>query len=401
MNQIKITCPSCKATFSADEALRDHLKAKDAQHAKEIANNKKIAQAKYDLQLKMMEKKAIQKAEKEHFEKAKKHIQEHKAKVELEIKKEAESVKKAMEKKAQEESKAKIKAAQVESEKLKKEILQKDKAREIQDKRYEKRIDEMKKQLNQKSVEVQGEVQEELIQDFLRNTFPEDTIEEVKKGEKGADCLFTINYKDKKNLAQIYFESKDHKSFKEEWVSKLLKDMKDKNIGRGILITTALPKDLKKNKNGYVGRHGNRIIIIPMDYSIIHAVVGLIRGHIINAHKFKKDFNASKELTKLWDHITGPSFQIPLRTLFQSINEARSLLETKKTYLKKQLSKEERNVSSLHDEFIDLINSFTKNVSDKLLPESLLQLEVASKIEEKETKKNNNTFASETSKADN
>ena len=71
MNQIKITCPSCKATFSADEALRDHLKAKDAQHAKEIANNKKIAQAKYDLQLKMMEKKAIQKAEKEHFEKAK------------------------------------------------------------------------------------------------------------------------------------------------------------------------------------------------------------------------------------------------------------------------------------------------------------------------------------------
>ena len=87
--------------------------------------------------------------------------------------------------------------------------------------------------------------------------------------------------------------------------------------------------------------------------------------------------------------------------MFQSINEARSLLETKKTYLKKQLSKEERNVSSLHDEFIDLINSFTKNVSDKLLPESLLQLEVASKIEEKETKKNNNTFASETSKADN
>ena len=43
MNQIKITCPSCNETFSADEALRNHLKAKDAQHAKEIENNKKIA----------------------------------------------------------------------------------------------------------------------------------------------------------------------------------------------------------------------------------------------------------------------------------------------------------------------------------------------------------------------
>ena len=130
----------------------------------------------------------------------------------------------------------------------KKEIERKDKAWEIQEKRYEKRVDEMKKQMNQRSVELQGEVQEELIQDFLRNSFPEDTVEEVKKGARGADCIFSINYKDKKNLAQIYFESKDHKSFKEEWVSKLLKDMKDKNIGRGILITTALPKDLKKNK---------------------------------------------------------------------------------------------------------------------------------------------------------
>ena len=64
--------------------------------------------------------KIMEKAAKEHFEKAKKHIQEHKAKVELDMKKEAESNKKAMEKKAQEESKAKIKAAQVESEKLKK-----------------------------------------------------------------------------------------------------------------------------------------------------------------------------------------------------------------------------------------------------------------------------------------
>ena len=57
--------------------------------------------------------------------------------------------------------------------------------------------------------------------------------------------------------------------------------------------------------------------------------------------------------------------------------------------------------------FAELVNAhpdeiaFTKNVSDKLLPESLLQLEVASRIEEKEAKKNNNTFAPETSKADN
>ena len=422
MNQIKITWPNCNETFSADEALRNHLKAKDEQHAKEIENNKKIAQEKHNLELKLMEKKAAKIAE----DKAKAQIQQNKAKHELDLK----QMEKKAKEKAQSESVAKIKAAQAEAEKvkkqqaeekakheldlkqvekkiiknaeaetekLKKEIVKKDKAWEIQEKRYEKRVDEMKKQMNQRSVELQGEVQEELIQDFLRNSFPEDTVEEIKKGARGADCLFSINYKDKKNLAQIYFESKDHKSFKEEWVDKLLKDMKTKNIGHSILVTTALPKDFNKAKNGYVGRHGNRIIIIPDDDTILHAVVSLIRGNLINMYKTKKNLNVSKELTKLWDHITGPSFQIPMRTLYLSINKSHILLEKEKTFWNKHLSNKEKNLTDMKEQFLDVINSFTLKVADNLLPETLVQVETNSNRE----KNNINPVSISKNKADN
>ena len=134
------------------------------------------------------------------------------------------------------------------------------------------------------------------------------TVEEVKKGAKGADCILTINNKDQEKLAQIYFESKDHKTFKEEWVSKLLSDMKDKNINYGVLITTAMPKDYNKQHDGYVERHGKRIIIIPMNYPIIHMLVSFIKTNLINEHKSKKDFDAPKMMKRLWDHIMGPSF---------------------------------------------------------------------------------------------
>ena len=176
--------------------------------------------------------------------------------------------------------------------------------------------------------------------------------------------------------------------------------MKDKNIGHSILITTALPKDFNKAKNGYVGRHGNRIIIIPMDYSIIHAVVSLIRGNLINAYRTKKDLNVSKELTKLWYHITGSTFQIPMRTLYLSINKSHDLFEKEKTFWNKHLSNRERNLSDMKEQFIDVINSFTLNISDNLLPDSLLQLKVAPKNEEKATKKNKNSFASDFSEVD-
>ena len=45
-------------------------------------------------------------------------------------------------------------------------MLKKDKQMQIENQRQEKRINEMAKQIKQKSVEVQGEIQEELIQDF-------------------------------------------------------------------------------------------------------------------------------------------------------------------------------------------------------------------------------------------
>ena len=71
--------------------------------------------------------------------------------------------------------------------------------------------------------------------------------------------------------------------------------MKDKNINYGVLITTAMPKDFNKDLDGYVERHGKRILIIPMNYQIIHTLVSFIRVNLINEHKSKKDFNAEGE----------------------------------------------------------------------------------------------------------
>ena len=254
-----------------------------------------------------------------------------------------------------------------------KQLLAKDKEAEIFKKRQQKRIEEMEKQLKQKSTEVQGEVQEELLQDFLKNKFPQDRIIEIKKGAKGGDCILSINHKDKSDLAQIYFESKDHKLFKEEWISKLLKDMKDKSIDCGILVTTALPKDFCKYE-GHLERHGKRIMIVPMDYRIIHTLVTSIRSNIIDKYNAKKDFDAPKEMKRLWDHITGPTFQLPVRNLYENIKKMNILIEKEKVFNNKNIANKERTMQDMDEEFKGMINSFINKVGDEVLPETLLQI---------------------------
>jgi hypothetical protein len=49
-------------------------------------------------------------------------------------------------------------------------------------------ISEMQRKIEQGSMQIQGEAQELLIEDFLKVSFPLDSIIEVKKGSRGADC---------------------------------------------------------------------------------------------------------------------------------------------------------------------------------------------------------------------
>ena len=391
VKELTIECPHCNSVFSADEALQNHLKNKQSEIDKQLKNKEKEISQKIKSEFELKEKSLKQKIATEIEQKNLKEIndlkkqivgaQKDKENFKNKLKDDFEKKQKTLEQKIKSdleknfESKNNKEIIKLQNELIKKDNEQKkkDKEREIENKRQEKRIDEMAKQIKQKSVEVQGEVQEELIQDFLRERFPEDDIEEIKKGARGADCVQTINHKDNRNLAQIYFESKDHKTFKEEWVSKLLNDMKEKNISFGILITTALPKDLDK-QSGYALRHGKRIMIIPMNYQIIHLLVDFLRRNLIREFKSKKEFDAPKEMKKLWDHITGPGFQLPLRKLFQTIGGMGDLIEKEKRFYELNMAKKEKNLRDMEGDFRDLINSFASKVGN-VLPENMLELE--------------------------
>ena len=374
MSQLKITCPNCNETFSADEVLQKHLKEKEKKYQEEIKVKEKLIKEKYNLDFKLKEKNLEKELSLKIQEQNKSKFQNLVAKLG-----EAEEEKKNIEMKYQEDIKKKEKLIESKYKKKSESELKKSedlrakerKEDEIFKKRQKIKIEELTRQLKQKSVEVQGEVQEELIEDYLRDKFPNDTVEEVKKGAKGADCILTINNKDNEKLAQIYFESKDHKSFKEEWVSKLLSDMKDKNINYGVLITTAMPKDYNKDLDGYVERHGKRILIIPMNYQIIHTLVSFIRVNLINEHKSKKDFNAPKMMKRLWDHIMGPSFQLPVRNLYQSMIKMNDLMGKEKKFFENNMANKERAMLDMEEDFRDMIKSFTLKVG----PDCVIQIE--------------------------
>ena len=147
--------------------------------------------------------------------------------------------------------------------------------------------------------------------------------------------------------------------------------MKEKNIGYGVLITVALPKDFEKN-DGYATRHGKRIIIIPMNYPLIHSLVSPLRSHLIQEANKKKDFDAPREMKRAWKFITSDEFHLSIRNLAMHMLRIKKLIEKEKAFSKKNIANKENALLGMRDELSDLVTSFRKKVGE-VLPENLLE----------------------------
>ena len=369
---LKIECPKCGKKFDAGSAFNAHIKSTKKQQEEII---KKESEKKFKSKLEAKDKE-IDKTRKEEAKKAKTEA-ENKFKSQLDSKdKEIDKAKKEAEKKIKNsvsiefQTKIQKKDDEIEKNKKAREILETRLAKKNEE--INKKTEEINRMVKQGSVELQGEVQEERLQDYLEKIFPDDDIEEVSKGVKGGDCIQTINYKDKLNIAKIYFESKDTIIFNEKWANKLLKDMKAKEILNGIIVCSlsCMPTDFNKQKS-YVERHGNLITIIPMDYRIIHAVVNRIRSILILKTRENKDHEIPAVMKKCWEVLNSPNFILPVKDMVSEIKNMREQLDKDKTSFLLSFSKKEKTIDNIKDSLTDMILPLI-NLDKNVFPENIL-----------------------------
>ena len=362
----KIECPKCGEKFDAGSAFNAHLESTKKNQEEKI---KKESEKKFQSQLEAKDKqieKSKKDAEKKAQLEAEKKYQSKLASKDKEIEKNIKDTEKRVSNKLTIDH-------QNELQKKEDEIEQMKKAKEITERRLTQKTEEMNRMMKQGSVELQGEIQEERLQDYLRKIFPEDDIEEIGKGVKGGDCIQTINYKNKTNIAKIYFESKDTKVFNEQWASKLLKDMKVKGIANGIIVCSpsCMPADFNKHKS-YVERHGNVITIIPMFKPIIHAVVNRIRSILILKAREEKDHEIPEIMKKCWDNLNSPNFTLPIRHMASEIKTMSDQLDKEETSFQLSMSKKRKTITNIKENLTDMVSSFFINVDSNIFPEDIL-----------------------------
>jgi hypothetical protein len=200
--------------------------------------------------------------------------------------------------------------------------------------------EEMKRRAEQGSMQLQGEAQELLLEEQLRDHFPFDIIGEVGKGVEGADCIQSVRNNLGQDCGKIIFESKRTKTFNNAWIDKLKTDMRNKQADVAILVTQAYPKDMSC--------FGERDGIWICSFSEVMALTSALRHTIIRiAETRKSEENKGEKMQLLYSFLTGVEFRQQIETIVEGFLSMKNSITRERIQMEKLWKEREKQLEKV------------------------------------------------------
>lgn len=376
-NNLKITCPDCGHIFSPEAALEGHLRShldkeyaeKLAQSTKQIEERAKAnASSEFNVKMELLEKevsersKMLKEAESKSIalEQRERSLVDREERTELELKKRMLEFEKETRERAERDAKERAsvdlqektvelkrqqdslelsikKAAAEQIEKIREESHLKQAELQMKLDAQIKLAEEMNRKGTQGSMQLQGEVQELAIEDFLKEAFTKDKIEEIAKGTRGGDCLHVVHDSFGVECGRILYESKRTKSFNKEWISKLKEDMRLKQANLGVIITEAMPGELT--------RFGQLDGIWICSFAEFKSLAFLFRYTMMRIGEVSvAQQNKGSKMQILYDYLTGNEFRQRVESICESFQEMEGDLQKDKRQAFASFAKREKQI---------------------------------------------------------
>lgn len=214
------------------------------------------------------------------------------------------------------------------------------KEKELQLDGMKKTIEDLKRKSEQGSMQTQGEAQELVLEDKLREFFPFDTVEEVGKGVEGADCILIVRNTIGTECGKIIFESKRTKGWNNVWVDKLKTDMRNKQADLAILVTQIFPKGMDC--------FGERDGIWLCTFKELFGMASALRNAIIRIAESKKaEENKGEKMQMLYNYLTGLEFRQQIEAIVEGFLAIRNSISKERIQMEKMWKEREKQLDKV------------------------------------------------------
>jgi hypothetical protein len=212
--------------------------------------------------------------------------------------------------------------------------------------------DEMRIQLEQGSQQTQGEVIELDFENSLIKIFPDDEIVPIGKGTKGADVRQIIKTPKGTVCGVILWETKQTKSWDNDWPRKLKNDLRTEKANIPIIVSAAFPKEIK-------GSMGYTDGVLVVNYQNALVIAEVMRQKLIDVARQKYlAENREGKGEALYEYVVSHEFSQQIESILEvhremvdQVSKERAAFEkqwkTRIEYSEKMLKSTARMVGSI------------------------------------------------------
>jgi hypothetical protein len=309
MAEQTITCPQCGHKFALDAAFKEHFESE-----KRRAVNDAI-------------KSANKKAEEE-----RKLLKEELAEERKQLQEELAAEREKIEKKYQEQ------AEEAAEKKYRLEIAAKDEEM----RRIQKQLEDLERRTRQGSMELQGEALETLLKSALQDSFPLDNIEDVKKGQAGADLIHTIINPRGQRCGTIVWETKNTKAWNNDWLNKIKSDGSNVNAHVMVIVSVTLPEGVST----FDLIEG--VWVCSVDAAL--ALAKVLRQNLIQASDLQRAMEGmGDKMEAVYIYLTSPKFRDRIQRIVDTWQMLQGQVVTEKRAMEKQWKERTKQLDIMID----------------------------------------------------
>jgi hypothetical protein len=198
-------------------------------------------------------------------------------------------------------------------------------------------IDDLKRVSEQGSPQGRGEVMEVVLEDLLRDIFPQDAIEPVPASYPGGDVLQHVHDSAGSNCGTILWESKRTKNWNEGWLPKLRGDQRAAKAEVAVLVTVEMPKGLTTFGNLDGVWVTNRHCLLGLAAALRHGMIEVARTRrSLQGRQTKVEI--------LYNYLAGSEFRQRIEGIVEAFVAMKGDLESEKRSVQRLWAKREKQI---------------------------------------------------------
>lgn len=195
---------------------------------------------------------------------------------------------------------------------------------------------------------------------MLACAFVHDLIEEVKKGQRGADVVQTVRTPSGQSCGKIIWEAKRAEHWSDKWLQKLKDDQQAAGADIAVLVTTVMPKGVSDPFT----RIGDVWVVSPQ---VMRPVAETLRVTLLELQRLRQvNTGRNEKMEQLYDYLAGAPFAQRVRTMLESFVAMRTDLETEKRAMLKMWAKRQAQIERVTGSMLTVVGELQAIAQDQL-----------------------------------